>query len=65
MATKASPDTSLSLVKPEAHHPDEDNEFVEVEDEPNSEPQEEWEKDIPPFLRKLSTMVNENRDILS
>lgn len=41
------------------HH---ESEFVEVEEEPYSEPQEEWEKDIPPFLRKLSTMVNDNRD---
>lgn len=43
------------------HH---ESEFVEVEEEPYSEPQEEWEKDIPPFLRKLSTMVNDNRGIL-
>lgn len=41
-----------------------EEEFIEIEEEPNTGVQEEWEKDIPPFLRKLSTMVNDNRDIL-
>jgi hypothetical protein len=71
MKKAAQQDAKASMiVKPEvisvAAHPDENEEFIEIEEEPNSGgPQEEWEKDIPPFLRKLSTMVNENRDIHS
>ena len=51
--------------KLDAHHqsPQDEEEFIEIEEEPNTGLQEEWERDIPPFLRKLSTMVNDNRDI--
>lgn len=61
----AAPEIPAMPLKHEPHFEQQhhESEFVEVEEEPYSEPQEEWEKDIPPFLRKLSTMVNDNRGI--
>lgn len=64
MKKAAQENNQLIVVKPEVLNiNNEEEEFIEIEEEPNTGAQEEWEKDIPPFLRKLSTMVNENRDI--
>jgi hypothetical protein len=44
----------------------EDDIYVqEVQDDPSPVGEEDWEKGIPPFVKKLTKMVGENKSILS